>query len=78
MTGWKCPGCSRCWAPDVKGCTECNKAVSAAPAQSYVPFAQPVGPYATPAPVWISPFVTTCGEPTSVTGLMDLLLQPRN
>jgi hypothetical protein len=58
--GWKCPGCGRCWAPQVISCSECEK-VAAKPAP-YVPAPQPVYPdwQTLPAPYFVgSP--NTCG-----------------
>jgi hypothetical protein len=47
-TGWKCPGCGRCYAPAVTECAPCN----AFAAQAQLPL---------PLPVIIPPFVWPSG-----------------
>jgi hypothetical protein len=39
MTGWKCPGCGRCWAPQIVQCAPCEKAAlaKAAPPHPFIP-----------------------------------------
>lgn len=50
--GWKCPGCGRCWAPQVISCSECEKvAAHVAPA------------YPNPPPIPTRPQSPTTGTP---------------
>lgn len=59
MTGWKCPGCGKCFSPNVTECTTCGKNIpEITPWKPYRTDPWPFIPYNSYPTIWYRTTIT--------------------